>query len=55
MYQENLESIEYASDEELSKLKGTLKELRRNVTQFNQAYTTEFETLLTKENTESIT
>ena len=34
VYQENLESIEYASDEDLTRLKGVLKELKRNVTQF---------------------
>ena len=38
VYQENLESIEYSSDEELSRLKGVLKELKRNVTLFNQWY-----------------
>jgi hypothetical protein len=32
VYQENLESIEYASDEDLTRLKGVLKELKRNVT-----------------------
>ena len=32
VYQENLESIEYASDDDLTRLKGVLKELKRNVT-----------------------
>lgn len=55
MYQENLESIEYASDEELSRLKGVLKELKRNVTLFNQSYSAEFERLLAAGRTEGVT
>jgi len=55
VYQENLESIEYASDEELSRLKGVLKELKRNVTLFNQSYSAEFERLLAAGRTEGVT
>jgi hypothetical protein len=55
VYQENLESIEYASDEELSRLKGVLKELKRNVTLFNQSYSVEFERLLAAGRTEGVT